>query len=202
MAAPPSQRGYQFQAPSGSFLMRGGIARACIIMHDPREYPTALSLPCISLLPSSTFQSKVPPFKPPISVSARPDYRLQLQLRGWLMPTRRCLFWILKKYVKRAKFGLLLPLPWPCSTALPDADITAPKYGNHFRFKAKRRTVVATAAPRNDQHFQLQQRNAGHYLLCRPHGLEQSPHHPTVSPPLCVFLLYLLSCSSFQRWAT
>lgn len=96
--------------------------------------------------------------------------------------------------MKRAKFGLLLPLPWPCSTALPDADITAPKYGNHFRFKAKRRTVVATAAPRNDQHFQLQQRNAGHYLLCRPHGLEQSPPAIPLSPslPLCLSALSAL----------
>lgn len=77
-------------------------------------------------------------------------------------------------------------LPWPGWTALPDADIAAPKYGNHFRFKAKRRTLVATAAPRNDQHFQLQQRNAGHYLLCRPHGLKHSPSPPP--PSYCLSL--------------
>lgn len=175
---PPKERGYQFQTPSGSFLMRGDIARACIIMHDPREGATSLrpaACCCPAALPSNR------KFLHLSHQSASATDPTTAPARCWLMPTRRCLFWILKKYVKRAKFGLLQPLsrppplPWPGSTALPDADIAAPKYGNHFRFKAKRRTLVATAAPRNDQHFQLQQRNAGHYLLCRPHGLEHSP---------------------------
>lgn len=106
------------------------------------------------------------------------------------------------------------PLPLPPQAQAPTHTTdcialvqTAPKYGNHFCFKARaqlralgtglstqdfrQRTMdfgVRTPAPdrvlrsrgsitmaapsRNDQHFQLQQRNAGHYLLCRPHGLQ------------------------------
>lgn len=89
---PPSsqrERGYQFQAPSGSFLMRGDIARACIIMHDPREGAPSLrpaACCCPAALPSNR------KFLHLSHQSASATDPTTAPARCWLMPTRRCLF--------------------------------------------------------------------------------------------------------------